>query len=72
MLFYNLFANLTDVAISIFVAFLACFFTVRSFNEFHEHPENTTTKFYLLRILFAIIAFLLAFIITELLMSYLS
>jgi len=68
----QLFGNLTGLATSVFVAFLTAFFTVQSFNNFHEHPENTTTKFYFLRTLFAMLAFIIAFILCELLIGYLS
>jgi len=72
MQFFNLFDSVTGLAVSVFVAFLVSFFTVQSFNNFHEHPENTTRKFYALRAFFAILSFLIAFVIMELLVHYIS
>jgi uncharacterized protein YacL len=68
----QLFANVTGLATAVFIAFLTSFFTVQSFNNFHEHPENTTRKFYLQRVFFAVLAFVVAFVITELLIAYLA
>jgi len=68
----QLLSNFVGTGTSIFVAFLASFFFVQSFNNSHEHPENTTRKFYLLRALLAILAFIVAFVLMEFLISYLS
>jgi hypothetical protein len=68
----QLFSNITGLATAVFVSFLTAFFTVQSFNNFHEHPENTTRKFYFQRAIFAVLAFTIAFVITELLIGYLA
>jgi hypothetical protein len=68
----QLFANITGLATAVFIAFLTAFFTVQSFNNFHEHPENTTRKFYVQRAFFAVLAFIVAFVVTEFLIGYLA